>query len=82
MKEEYRARIREIINGMQCPKDFKCAEEGFENLCKAKTFGNELLLQCLEDTSPPCPFAEVYEDGFQMSFCRCPLRVYLAKNLR
>jgi hypothetical protein len=26
MKEEYRARIEEIIDGMQCSKGFKCAE--------------------------------------------------------
>jgi hypothetical protein len=82
MKEEYSARIQEIVDGMQCPKGFKCAEGGFENLCKAKHFGEELFLQCLEETSPPCPFAGVYAYGFQMHFCRCPLRMYLAKNLK
>jgi hypothetical protein len=81
MKEEYKTRIQEIIDGMQCPKDFKCVEGGFENLCKAKQFVNEHFLQCLEETSPPCPFAGVYDYGFEMRFCRCPLRVYLAKNL-
>ena len=81
MKEEYKTRIQEIIGGMQCPKGFKCVEGGFENLCKVKTFGGEQFLQCLEETSPPCPFAGVYDHGFQMRFCRCPLRVYLAKNL-
>lgn len=82
MKEEYRMRIREIIGEMQCPKGFKCVMEGFENLCKAKDFGDEESLQCLEETSPPCPFAGVYNYGFQMRFCRCPLHVYFAKNLR
>ena len=81
MKEEDRRRIEEIIDGMQCPKGFKCAEDGFENLCRAKHFGGELFLQCLEETSPPCLFAGVYDQGFQMRFCRCPLRVYIAKNL-
>jgi hypothetical protein len=66
---------------MQCPKGFKCTERGFENLCKAKNFGDEQSLQCFEETSPPYPFAGVYDYGFQMGFCRCPLRVYLAKNL-
>jgi hypothetical protein len=82
MKEEYSARIQEIVNGMQCPKGFKCAEGGFENLCKTKEFGGEQFLQCLEEASPPCPFAGVYAYGFQMHFCRCPLRMYLAKNLK
>jgi hypothetical protein len=40
MKEEYRTRIREIIGGMQCPKVFKYAEGRFENLCKARDFGD------------------------------------------
>jgi hypothetical protein len=67
---------------MQCPKDFECAENAFDDLCKARDFGDEQSLHCLEETSPPCPFAALYDGGFQMRFCRCPLRVYLAKNLR
>lgn len=82
MKEQDREKIQEIIGRMQCPKGFKCAEGGFENLCKANDFGDQEALQCLEETSPPCPFAGVYNYGFQMRFCRCPLRVYLAKKLR
>ena len=81
LREHDRIRIQEIMGGMQCPKDFKCAEGGFEDLCKTKDFGVEDSLQCLEETSPPCPFAGVYNYGFQMRFCRCPLRVYLAKKL-
>jgi hypothetical protein len=81
LSEKDRKRIQEIIGGMQCPKGFKCAEDGFENLCRTKQFGSELFLQCLEETSPPCPFAGVYDYGFRMFFCRCPLRVYLAKNI-
>lgn len=81
LAKEDSKRIQEIIDGMQCPRNFKCAESGFENLCRARDFGDEKSLQCLEETSPPCPFAGVYNYGFQMLFCRCPLRVYLAKNL-
>jgi len=81
MREEYRGRIREIIGTMQCPKNFACAEGGFENLCRAKDFGDEESVHCLEDTAPPCRFAVVYDSGFEMRFCRCPLRIYLAKNV-
>lgn len=81
MTEEDVKRIQEIKDGMQCPKDFTCAAHGFENLCKVRDFGDEHSLQCLEEVSPPCPFAGVYEFGFQMRFCRCPLRVYVKKNL-
>jgi len=81
MKEDDKKRIRQIMGGIECPKNFKCAEGGFKNLCRAKYFGGEQFLQCLEETSPPCPFAGVYDYGFQMHFCRCPLRMYLAKNV-
>ena len=80
MKEEHRKKIQEIINGMQCPKNFRCAESGFENLCRAKDFGDEQRLHCLEETSD-CSFAALYDFGIKMRFCKCPLRVYLAKNL-
>ena len=81
MKEEDRKKIQEIIDGMQCPKDFRCAEGGFENLCRAKDFGDEQRLHCLERASESCSFAVSYELGIKIRFCECPLRVYLAKNL-
>jgi hypothetical protein len=81
MKEEDRKKIQELIDGIQCSKDFKCAEDGFENLCKAKDFGDEDTLHCLEETSISCPFSALYDYGFQIRFCRCPVRIYLAKHL-
>jgi hypothetical protein len=81
MAKEVSKRIQEIKEGMQCSKDFECTASGFENLCKVRDFGDDQSLQCLEETTPPCFFAGVYDYGFQMRFCRCPLRVYIAKNL-
>ena len=81
MKDEDRKKIQEIIDGIQCAKNFKCAEGGFENLCKAKDFGDKDTLHCLEETSLPCPFAVLYDHGFQIRFCRCPVRIYLTKHL-
>ena len=82
MKEEHKTRIQEIISEMQCPKNFMCAEGRFENLCKAKDFGDEQRLHCLEGASESCSFAVSYDFGINIRFCQCPLRVYLAKNLR
>jgi len=79
--EEDSKKIQEIMSEMQCPKNFKCAENGFAGLCRARDFGDDKALHCLEETSPPCQFAGVYNCGFQMRFCRCPLRVYVAKHL-
>ena len=49
MKEEHRKKIKEIIGDMKCPKNFICVEAGFTNLCKAKDFGLERYLECLEE---------------------------------
>ncbi|UCG58293.1 MAG: hypothetical protein JSU70_02070 [Phycisphaerales bacterium] len=81
MEEQDKERIQEIISGMQCPKDFECVEGGFENMCKARDFGDEATLHCLEETSSPCQFAVLCDYGLQIRFCHCPLRVYLAKHL-
>ena len=82
MEEKTRKRIKEIIGEMSCPKHFKCAELGFENLCKARDFGDEHHLECLQEPYPRCEFG-LYTDssGKGIRFCRCPLRVYLAREL-
>jgi hypothetical protein len=35
MEKEVREKIQEITDGINCLKDFKCAKDGFEHLCKA-----------------------------------------------
>jgi len=82
MEEQIRKRIKEIIGEMSCSKRFKCAELRFENLCKASDFGDENHLECLQELYPRCEFA-LYTDssGKGIRFCRCPLRVYLAREL-
>jgi hypothetical protein len=79
MKEEHRKKIKEIIGDMKCSKNFTCAEAGFENLCKAKDFGLDRYLECLEEHPRRCKFALPFANGF---FCQCPLRVYVAKTLK
>ena len=79
MKDEDRKKIEEIMAGMQCAKNFKCAENGFEHLCRAKDFGLETYLECLEEDPWECSFALSFGYGY---LCQCPLRVYLAKKLK
>jgi hypothetical protein len=79
MKEEDRKKIEQLMADIQCPKDFKCAESGFERLCKAKDFGHENYLECLEEHPSSCVFALTL-DG--VNLCECSLRVYLAKKLK
>jgi len=79
MKEEDRKKIDEIMAGMQCPRKFKCAENGFDQLCKAVDFGLDKYLDCLEDNPAACSFALSFGNGH---LCQCPLRVFLAKKLK
>lgn len=79
MREEHRQMIEEIIGNMSCPKKFKCAESGFAQLCKARDFGVESYLDCLDESRSVCKFALPFADIF---LCQCPLRIFLAKKLR
>jgi hypothetical protein len=96
MEKEVKKKIEEMLVGMNCPKDFKCTQGGFERLCKAREFGIESHLECLEEDPSECPFAFSFgycleedpsECPFAFSFgyrhmCQCPLRVYIAKKLK
>ncbi len=79
MKDEDRRKVEEIMDGMQCTKNFKCAESGFKHLCSSKDFGVENYLDCLEENPSACPFALSF--GYS-HLCQCPLRVFLAKKLK
>jgi hypothetical protein len=79
LREEDLRLIEEIIGKMACPKGFRCAESGFENLCKARDFGVESYLDCLDVQKSICRFALPFADIY---LCQCPLRVFLAKKLR
>ena len=79
MREKEKKQIEKIVGKMQCPKNFKCADSGFDILCKAKDIGFESFLECLDEDPSHCKFAIFFGDGH---FCQCPLRVYLAKALK
>ncbi|MBW2465908.1 MAG: hypothetical protein JRF02_01280 [Deltaproteobacteria bacterium] len=71
--------IEKIVGGIQCPKDYRCTKFGVKHLCKAKDIGKEDCLQCLEEDPSDCPF--VSDIGYY-KLCQCPLRIYIAKNLK
>ena len=79
MRDNTRKDIEEIIGSMKCPKDFLCYRSGLKILCKAREFGIDDYLQCLEEDGEDCHFSIVFGD---MHFCKCPLRYYLASNLK
>ena len=79
MQEEHKKRIEEIIGQINCPKGFTCAQSGFELLCKAKDFGLDNYLECIEDFPSQCKFALPFG---KTHFCQCPLRIYIAKKIK
>ena len=78
MTDGHRKKIEKIIGQLTCPKNFRCVESDVERLCEARDVGLADHLECLEPVPTDCPFALRLDDG---CLCRCPLRVYLAKEL-
>lgn len=70
--------VRNIIGDINCPRKFRCVEPESNNLCGAMDIGMETYLQCLDRNPMDCSFSIAFADTF---FCRCPLRIYLKKNI-
>ena len=77
-RETRQKKIKKIINTIQCSKDFKCYESKFKELCEAKDIGLKSFLLCLEETRD-CNFSVYFIDEY---LCKCPLRVFIAKELK
>lgn len=77
LAEEQKSQIEEICFNMNCPNDFQCYKSGFSRLCKARDIGMETFIECLEEKPETKPFSFSFGDKF---FCKCPLRVYIAKE--
>ena len=77
MKPDQVKDIEKIIGQIECPKDFKCFQVGFEKLCKANDIGLETHLICEEAKPQECVFSISYGDSY---YCNCPLRLYIAQN--
>ena len=73
--QEHKTQIKEIISGIECPKDCECYKSEFESLCKIRILGE--VVECLDDNSQLCRFSFNFGFGY---FCNCPLRKYIAKN--
>ena len=79
INQEQKTRIEEIISEMECPKNFECYESGFTKLTKIKDIGLDTFVKCSADKPQNCPHSFPFGHKF---FCKCPLRVYIAKELK
>ena len=78
MESAVKEHIEEIIDGLQCPKEFSCYATGLKDLCKAKDIGLKSFVACLMNDPLACKFSLQFGGVF---FCQCKLRVYITKNL-
>jgi hypothetical protein len=88
VKDEDKEKIEEIMGGMTCPSNFKCAEKGFEHVCKTREAGlsGRKQLFCEDYTNQKvCKFADSFRGKNAQPygyFCTCPLRLYLSEKLK
>ena len=78
MDQELRKQIEEIVEDMDCSKEFECCEGNFTNVCRAKDIGIDSFLECLEENTHECEFTMPFGDAF---FCKCPVRMAIARKL-
>jgi hypothetical protein len=79
MEQEHQEQIEKTIAGMKCSKDFECHKSEFGNLCEANDIGVSGYIDCLEGNLCTCRFRIHFAGGY---LCHCPLRVFIAKNLK
>jgi len=72
-------RIEEAVAQMECPSGFERCRLSFERLCEAQEGRRQSCVECLEEKPGGCNFRVPLGSG---TFCRCPIRVYVAKELR
>ena len=79
LNADQRADIENIKLSMECPQGFECEKSNFTKLPKVRDLGITDMVQCLSDEPEQCTFAVPFGFGH---FCKCPLRVYLARELK
>lgn len=85
MAPEHIKAIEEMMQKVNCTKDFVCYRSGLETLCAAKDIGTNLCLECLEPNPLGCQFSLATGDSYLFGdkyLCACPIRVYVCRTLK
>jgi excisionase family DNA binding protein len=78
MEKNYEKEIKEIMAGMECPRDFACCKLDLKPSCEIKDVGLENHLEITGACNHFCKYLVVNRG---LGYCRCPLCVYLTKKL-
>lgn len=76
LAQEQKQQTVKIVNYL---KNFVSYKSGSEKLCKARYFGIDEYIDCLDENAKKCEFSEPYGEGY---LCKCILRIYIAKYLK
>ena len=79
ISQEHKHQIDKIMNEMDCQKDFECHKSSFENIGKTWLITGDHLVECPEGNKQKCSYALPFG---HMLLCKCPLRNYVAQNLK
>jgi hypothetical protein len=74
---EHASQMEAIKSRMKCPRGFQCVKSPLGGLPKGRVIGQGELVECLEKRAPECEFAMPFGEAY---FCRCPLRIYIART--
>ena len=77
IEHDYKKEIEIIMGNMECSEDFACLQSVQYPHCKVKGLKLENAVE-VDGNGRSCKFLVSYGDTY---YCKCPLNVYLTKNL-
>lgn len=78
MEKKTTKELEALMKEIRCEKGFKCCSAGSEDVCRVTDIGLDDYLLCLEEKPQRCEFVVPFGDEYM---CRCPVRLYLMKEL-
>ena len=73
----HKLHIENVMQGMDCPRDFECYRSGLEKLGEVGIVGDFDMIECIEEDAQTCEFGSPCGLGI---LCKCPLRNFIAKD--
>ncbi len=77
MDDVHRMEMKQIAEGLDCPKGLQCYHSDFEKLGQTKDIGQDAFLESLGGECKGCPLSLSFGYGY---LCTCPLHVYIMKH--
>lgn len=80
MKQKHKPGIEEIAGGLDCPQDFLCYQQHYENFVEARSLEEDKpLVACFKKGRVVCNFLYSLENDY---YCTCFFAIYIAKQLK